>query len=119
MGGGMQLRPRDFMKLGQVMLDGGTWKNHRVVSGDWARKAVSPLYELGGLQYGYLWWLTEYPYKDHKVRAFFAAGNGGQIVLGIPELDLVIAFYGGNYSDQAALVPQRVLIPELILPAVN
>jgi len=119
MGGGMQLRPRDFMKLGQVMLDGGTWKNHRVVSGDWARKSVSPLYELGGLHYGYLWWVTEYPYKDQKVRAFFAGGNGGQIVLGIPELDLVIAFYGGNYSDPAALVPQRVLIPELILPAVN
>jgi len=119
MGGGVQLRPRDFMKLGQVMLDGGTWKNRRVVSGDWARKSVSPLYELGGIHYGYLWWVTEYPYKDRKVRAFFAGGNGGQVVVGIPELDLVIAFYGGNYSDPVLVVPQRVYVPDFILPAVN
>jgi CubicO group peptidase (beta-lactamase class C family) len=119
MGGGVQLRPRDFMKLGQVMLDGGTWKSRRVVSGDWARKSISPLYELRGIHYGYLWWVTEYPYKDRKVRAFFAGGNGGQVVIGIPELDLVIAFYGGNYSDPVLFVPERVYVPEFILPAVN
>ena len=118
-GGGMQLRPRDFMKLGQVMLDGGTWKSRRVVSSDWARKSISPLYELPGTHYGYLWWVTEYPYKDRKVRAFFAGGNGGQVVIGIPELDLVIAFYGGNYSDPVLFVPQRVYVPDFILPAVN
>jgi CubicO group peptidase (beta-lactamase class C family) len=41
---------------------------------------------------GYLWWVIEYPYRDRTVRAFFAGGNGGQIVMGVPELDLVIAF---------------------------
>ena len=66
-----------------------------------------------------LWWATTYPYKGRTVRAFYAAGNGGQIVMGIPELDLVIAFYGGNYSQPVAQLAQRVYVPEFILSAVN
>jgi hypothetical protein len=31
----------------------------------------------------------------------------------------VLAFCGGNYSDPVLFVPQRVYVPELILPAVN
>ncbi len=119
MGGGARLRPRDFMKLGQVMLDGGRWHGQPVVSAGWAKAATSSLYELRGQHYGYLWWVTGYPYKGRTLRAFYAAGNGGQIVMGIPELDLVIAFYGGNYSQPVAQLAQRVLVPEFILPAVN
>jgi CubicO group peptidase (beta-lactamase class C family) len=119
MGGGVRLVARDFLKLAQVMLDGGRWRGQQVVSADWARRSASPLCEMGGRHYGYLWWVTDYPYKGSKVRAFFAGGNGGQIALGIPELDLVIAFFGGNYSDPVMFVPQRVHVPRDILPAVN
>jgi len=62
---------------------------------------------------------VQYPYKGDSVRAFFAAGNGGQIFMGIPKLDLVIGFTGGNYNDQALFIPQQVFVPERILPAVN
>lgn len=119
MGGGIHWLPRDFMKLGQLMLDGGVWNGRRIVSETWARRATSPLRELREIQYGYLWWVTDYPYRGRTVRAFFAGGNGGQIVMGIPELDLVVAFYGGNYSDPVLYVPQRVYVPEWILPAVD
>jgi CubicO group peptidase (beta-lactamase class C family) len=119
MGGGVRLRPRDFMKVGQMMLDGGRWRGRQVVSTEWARKATSPLFELRGLHYGYLWWVASYPYRGRTVQAFFAGGNGGQVVMGIPELDLVIAFYGGNYSDLVSYVSQRVYVPQYILAAVR
>jgi CubicO group peptidase (beta-lactamase class C family) len=119
MGGGMRFLPRDFMKLGQVMLDGGRWRGRQIVSPSWPEKATSPLYELYVFRYGYLWWSTDYTYKGEKVRAFFAAGNGGQIVLGIPKLDLLICFWGGNYSDRAGVTPQNVYVPQYILPAVK
>ncbi|HEX3763809.1 MAG TPA: serine hydrolase [Kofleriaceae bacterium] len=100
-GGGVRALPRDFMKLGQLMLDGGVWHGHRILGREFVARASAPLHDLNGIQYGYLWWSIEYPYKDRTVRAFFAAGNGGQAVMVVPSLDLVIAIYGGNYSDPA------------------
>jgi CubicO group peptidase (beta-lactamase class C family) len=119
MGGGAHLLPRDFMKLGQMMLDGGVWHGRRIVSADWAQRSSEPHYELRGIHYGYLWWVVDLPYGDGTVRAFFAGGNGGQVVMVIPKLDLVFACYGGNYSDQVLYVPQRVYVPKYILPAVT
>lgn len=118
MGGGVRFLPRDFMKLGQLMVNGGMWGGRRVISEQWAKRATSPLVELRRRPYGYLWWVTDYPYRDGSVRAFFAGGNGGQIVMVIPELDLVAAFYGGNYNDPGTFLAQQVYIPRYILPAV-
>jgi CubicO group peptidase (beta-lactamase class C family) len=119
MGGGAQLRLRDFMKLAQVMIDGGLWHGKQIVSSDWVKQSTRPLYEMGGTGYGFLWWITDYPYQSRRVGAFFAAGNGGQVVIGIPELDIVVAFFGGNYSDRVSYVPQQVFVPKYVLPAVN
>ena len=86
MGGGTRFLPRDFMKLAQMMLDGGRWRGRQIVGAEWARKATSPITELSGKRYGYLWWVTEYPYKGRTVQAFYATGNGGQIAMAVPEL---------------------------------
>ena len=119
MGGGIYWLPRDFMKLGQVMLHGGTWNGQLIVSPEWARRSTSALENLRQLQYGYLWWSVNYPYQGKTVRAFFAGGNGGQIVMGIPDLDLLIAFYAGHYSDPVFYKIQEDLVPRYILPAVD
>jgi CubicO group peptidase (beta-lactamase class C family) len=119
MGGGIRWLPRDFMKLGQLMLNGGAWNGKRVLSTEWTERSIAPLHELFGRGYGYLWWTAEYPYKDRSVRAFFAAGNGGQVVIGVPELDLLVAFLAGNYSDSTAFRYQEEFFPKYILPAVR
>jgi CubicO group peptidase (beta-lactamase class C family) len=120
MGGGAHFRPRDFMKLPQLMMNEGLWAGRRIVGRDWARRSTAALRDLTPKQqYGYLWNSVVYPYRGRQVRAFFAGGNGGQIFMAIPELELVIAFTGGNYSDSSLFIPQRRMVPELILPAVN
>jgi CubicO group peptidase (beta-lactamase class C family) len=119
-GGGHTFTPRDFMKLPQLMVNEGKWNGRQIISREWARKSGSALRNLSKIQqYGWLWNSLEYPYKGRTVRAFFAGGNGGQIFMGIPALDLVIAFTGGNYNDPALFIPQRQFVPEGILPAVN
>lgn len=118
--GGSQFRPRDYMKLAQLMANQGVWNGRRIVSREWAIRSGSPLRALSAQQsYGYFWNSAEYPWRGKKVRAVFAAGNGGQIFMAIPELELVIAFTGGSYADSSALIPQRKLVPEEILPAVR
>jgi CubicO group peptidase (beta-lactamase class C family) len=118
LGGGIYLLPRDFLKLGQMMLDGGVWKGRRVVGQKWVQRSTSPLRDLAGIRYGYLWWIIDFPHRGRSVRAFFAGGNGGQVVMGIPELDLVVAFLGGNYGDRdRTYLPQRTFVPRHLLPA--
>lgn len=117
-GGGVQILPRDFMKFGQLMLNGGTWQGRRILGRDFVARASSPLYHLRNVTYGYLWWSIDYPYKDCTVHAFYAGGAGGQVVVVIPELDLVVATFAGNYTTRTGLRIQD-LIPRYILPAVR
>ena len=118
-GGGVQFLPRDFMKFGQLMLDGGAWHGHRILSREFVARASAPLYHLRGMYYGYLWWGIDYPYRDRTVHAFYAGGAGGQAVIVIPALDLVIATYGGNYSSSGTFYVQMNLTPRYLLPAVR
>ncbi|MEM1184660.1 MAG: serine hydrolase [Planctomycetota bacterium] len=119
LGGGMYWFPRDFMKLGQLHLDGGVWNGTRVLSEKWARDTTSPLVRIGDRGYGYFWWIIEYDVDGRMLHAYYAAGNGGNIVVVVPEADLVIAFFGSNYSDRVMFRPQSELIPDFILPAVS
>ncbi|HEX4861075.1 MAG TPA: serine hydrolase, partial [Rhizomicrobium sp.] len=108
-GGGIEILPRDFMKFGQMMLNGGTWNGRRIVSREFAERATSSLYHLRGQTYGYLWWGLDYPYKNRIVHSFYAGGASGQVVVAFPELDLVIASFGGNYSSPGTFYSQRTL----------
>ncbi len=117
LGGGSHWRARDFMKLPQMMMDGGVWNGRRIVSEDWAQRSTTEATRIGERSYGWQWWLVDYDWHGQTARAFFAAGNGGQIFMGIPEADLVIAFLGGNYSARAGRAAQSDLIPNHILPA--
>ena len=119
-GGGHHFIPRDFLKLAQLMMNGGRWEGRQITSRDWASRSTAPLRDLSPRQqYGWLWNGARYPWRGRTVQAFFAAGNGGQIFMAIPELDLAIGFTGGNYSDPALFTAQRVYVPEHILPAVS
>lgn len=48
-----------------------------------------------------------------------AGGAGGQAVLVIPELDLVVATFAGNYSSKGTTHTSQNLIARYILPAVR
>jgi hypothetical protein len=52
------------------------------------------------------------------VRAVFAGGNGGEIFMAIPDLDLVIGFTGGNTMTRLSLSAAG-FGPKYILPGVN
>jgi CubicO group peptidase (beta-lactamase class C family) len=118
-GGSVSLVPRDFLKFGQLMLNGGTWDGRRILPSAFVDKASARLCPLNRIGYGYLWWTTNMPYKGRQVRVYFAGGNGGQGVLVVPELDLVVETLGGSYNSRSGLEIQQGYLARYILPAIR
>lgn len=118
MGGGVRLTARSFAKFGQMYLDSGVWKGKRILDASYVKKAGTPRYAMSGIHYGLAWWVIDYPFRGGTVEGYFAGGNGGQIVLVIPKLDMVVTIYGANYQSAETFVAQRQYVPRFILPAV-
>ncbi|HJR35318.1 MAG TPA: serine hydrolase [Gemmatimonadales bacterium] len=114
-GGGSYLRPRDLLKVGQASLDGGVWRGRRIVDSSWiaestkSRIHISPASTglspeafgefYGGGNDGYAWHLGAVESGDRVYRTYAAIGNGGQVLLVVPELRLVVVFTGANYGQ--------------------
>ncbi len=124
-GGGAYLRPRDQLKLGQLYLNGGTWNGKRIVSAAWVADSISvhshfaESRSLGQKhEYGYGWHIHELKSGENTYRVFAAEGNGGQFVIVVPELDLVVGITGGSYGEFDQWYPWELeLLPKYILPA--
>jgi CubicO group peptidase (beta-lactamase class C family) len=98
-GGGAWLRPRDLLKLGQVFLSGGTWNGRRIVSQRWVDVSTRPHIDVpDGSADGYGWHIQPIQAHGRAWRMYYASGNGGQLVMVVPDLDLVVAFTAGNFN---------------------
>jgi CubicO group peptidase (beta-lactamase class C family) len=118
-GGGHRLVARDFLKLPQVYLNGGTWHGRRIVSKEWVDRSIKPRYQFGSRKYGYLWWNKEYQYRGRTIQAYMQLGNGSQNAILFPELDLAMVTFGANYNSPTINYLLNELIPRHILPAVE
>ncbi|WP_375745554.1 beta-lactamase family protein [Corallococcus interemptor] len=121
LGGGIYMRPRDALKLGQLYLSGGTWNGKRVVSQRWVERSVAKQATMpDGRTYGYTWWRHELRVGGRVYSQYEASGNGGQLVMVVPELDLVVLFTAGNYNHVSLWRKFREeLLPRYIMAAVS
>lgn len=98
-GGGAYLAPRDLLKLGQLALDGGAWKSRPVVPPAWmAASLAHQVATADGGSDGLAWHRHTVRAKGREWQEVEANGNGGQMVMVIPELDLVVGVTAGNYN---------------------
>lgn len=118
---GLRMIPRDFAKLGQLVLNKGRWGERQIVPAQWLTAVTTPhavVSTEGGdkIEYGYQWWLVNHSSKQPWI---VARGNGGQMVFVVPSLDLVVAVMAGNYNlDEATDTPMGIL-HGVILPALQ
>jgi CubicO group peptidase (beta-lactamase class C family) len=115
MGGGDRFRPRDFLKFGQLFLNGGTWQGRTVVDPRWLAESVvqrtvmNPDAPGGGDRYGYTWHLSTLTVAGKSYEVINAGGNGGQIMAVVPALDMAVMITAGNYNQYPvwnAFLPQ-------------
>jgi CubicO group peptidase (beta-lactamase class C family) len=108
---GLRMRPRDLAKIGQLVLDHGTWHGKQVVPADWVVTATSP--QINGQQiyfYGYQFWLGRSLVHGHEVDWAAGVGYGGQRLFIVPSLDLVVLVHAGLYtSSMQSWVPLSIL----------
>jgi len=124
-GGGLYLRPRDELKLGQLYLSGGVWNGQRLVSEQWVRESLSLRAHFKQRMdidvdhgYGYAWHTRPLQVGGRVVRDYYAGGNGGQLVIVIPDLDMVVAMNGGDYGEGRKFFRWEIeLLPQYILAA--
>lgn len=108
---------RDWARMGQLMLNGGTLNDQRLVTREWVRRATSPNSSVNNKAYGYQWWLNAgdgaLRMPDLPATMFYANGNRQQYVAVVPEYDAVLVRLGwtqGRYpaNDNFARILEQL-----------
>ncbi len=129
-GSSLYFRTRDMAKFGQLALDGGLWNGQRIVSEAWIDASMTPLsnmawsspeewdWQIDG--YGYQWWTGHYDFNGETLETYVAWGFGGQWIVAIPALDLVVAINSHGYQGEDEATNQgHELIKRYVLEAIS
>jgi CubicO group peptidase (beta-lactamase class C family) len=101
--GDARLTPEAMIRVGVTWLERGKFGERRILGEDYMTAAtMNQVGELGPKNgYGYGFWLG-------STGSYYADGRGGQNVLVVPSLELVVAITGGQSPLQHALLMQRL-----------
>ena len=100
-GGGLGLRSRDVLALGQLYLDGGVHNGKRIVPAAWVATSVAAHAKANDdMDYGYLWWLMRWPVGQATWRSYSMNGSGGNSVQVFPEQRVVVVVTTTNYNER-------------------
>jgi CubicO group peptidase (beta-lactamase class C family) len=126
-GNNMYFTPREMAVLGYMYLNNGRIDGTQIIPEDWVALTLSPSTDLGpnswgvlkNYNYAHLWWLGQL--NDHDV--FMAIGHGGQFIINIPFLNMIVVTTADNDVDWDNADEQETavlsIISKYVLPAVN
>jgi CubicO group peptidase (beta-lactamase class C family) len=118
-GGGLRLRGVDLLKIGQLVLGGGSYDGRRILSESWVKDCLTLRQEdtVGpGIGYGYFFWHLDFPVGDKTESGWFMAGNGGNIVIVFPALRSVAVVTRTDYNGRNTAGQTIRLLSQFILP---
>lgn len=90
-GAGIFISAEDMARFGLLFLNNGTWKNERLISDAWIKKATTP--SKPNVNYGYMWWLNkkgDRHWEGLSENIYYAAGFGGNFIVIDKENDIVV-----------------------------
>ena len=113
---GIYLKPRDLARLGQFVLQRGTWNSIEVISSGWVDESTTFQTETGfsDFDYGYYWWTVP------ELNAFTAWGHGGNSIFIAPAKDLVVVMISLPDVDNDTVgtkLPEFIPLARLITTA--
>jgi len=93
---------QDFAKIGQLVLNKGSWNGTQIISEAYLKDSFEPatyLIDNKGEEvdfYGFQWWICQYNNLD----VYYARGILGQYIISIPEKNMVIVRLGHKRDKQ-------------------
>ncbi len=119
-GGGLGLRSRDLLALGQLYLDEGMHQGKHIVPAAWVATSVAPQAKANDdMDYGYLWWLMRWPMGQATWHSYSMNGTGGNTVQVFPEQHLVVVVTTTNYNERQPHQITAKLLQQLLLSLSN
>jgi CubicO group peptidase (beta-lactamase class C family) len=123
---GLQLYPRDMVKIGLLVLNNGNWNGEQIIPEEWIIASTKPnVAESEFFDYGYQWWYRSKRNKswwndpvqgsksEHDM--FLALGAGGQYIMVIRDLNMVIVTTASDYSrDGMDHIKVPMVIEEIV-----
>jgi CubicO group peptidase (beta-lactamase class C family) len=114
---GLRTTARSLTKVGAMVLDNGRWKGQQIVPRKWIELSTRrhteqtfPIWSFGGIYgYGYQWWQGNFSGKHGEFSAITGLGYGGQRLYIVPERDLVVTIFSGNYGNGLWRVSEQVM----------
>lgn len=97
--GGLSLTLRDMAKFGTLMLNRGLYEDTRVLSEESVAIMTEQQTTKDDYPYGFYWHISNAA-KRHIERydAFMALGQGEQVIVVVPELDMVVAAFSSTWA---------------------
>ena len=115
---GLSLRPRDWAKIGQLVLNRGAWEGEQIVSASWiAQSTAEQIKAQKRLSYGFQWWRGRSQIEGRVVEWTAAMGVNSQKIIIVPELDMIVVF-NASLESARMIAPEIQLLDEYVLPAI-
>jgi len=121
-----RMTARDMARFGLLFLREGVWRGRQIIPADWVKESTTPysvVPDPGGCGgYGYMWWVNTRDrgplFRVQPEGAYSAAGTGMQLILVVPQLELVIVHrVNTDNEDQCVRGRELLNLVHLIMEA--
>ncbi len=119
-GAASSLTSRDMLKLGMVVQNEGKWQGEQLFSAEFLAKAMSSIGKAESdwmpddYNYGYFWYQASMPVGEQNIGYNLAWGAGGNRIIVVDELDLVIVLTGSDENDKVMPKLMQALVPAFV-----
>jgi len=116
--GSCRLTTLDYAKYGQLYLNKGKWKDQQIIPSDWVHLSHTKHQQTSdGQHYGYLFWNSTFEIAGSLYEAYMASGNGGNHIVMIKELEMVIVITAKAYNKPYAHPQSHKITEHFLIPA--